>query len=420
MLKFFKWFFGLFSPCVNSFERKVNGFFKHIKSTDSSARVQKKLLDLMRKNLIVVNVWLEKKFKGYDYLSKKVRRQMYEDVKKIVAKWEKHTKQHPVKLDVIKERLDEKGLHFPNGDEEQMKCLMSIMQFLKPGKYYKYIKTASFGKLLRDPDKRKLEGDCNQIVTLYIYLYSLKFPVEDLRIKLLPEHVCLHFRNIDIEATNGTFQKYTDSKDVLPVTEIISTNLLDLTDFREDVQSISERIMVKSAQLAYAISSLKSLVAKNLNISYKNLAIAALKAKNFKTAIFYLSKTRDREALKNAYRNACIYYMKANNFSKARYYAGQSGDIDLDKTVKHNEGIYYYQIDNIDKALSIFSNLGDEEMKKACYAKQYNKLAKQVSGDKTLQDIKRHKSTYQKMLQLAQKMGDSGLTKSVRDTLSQI
>ncbi len=420
MIRFLKWFFGLFSPCVNSFERKVNKFFKHIKSTDSSNEVRKKLLALMKENLIVVNVWLEKKFKGYEYLSKKMRRTMYGDVKFIVEKWKDHLKQNPVKDEVLRKRLDTKNLHFPTGDNEKLRCLYGIMRFLKPGKYYKYIKTASFGKLLRNPNERKLEGDCNQIVTLYIYLYSLKFPIEDLRIKLLPEHVCLHFRNIDIEATNGTFQKYTECEDVLPVTEIISTNLLDLTDFREDVQSISERTMVKSAQLAYAISSLKPLVTKNLNIAYANLAIAAEKAKNFKTAIFYLSKTGDRSNLKRVYRNACIYYMKSNSFSKARYYASQSGDYELEKTVKHNEGLYFYNNGGVEKALSIFTSIGNEKMKKACYSKQYNKLHKKVSGVRTMKDVKRHKSTYQKMLRLAQKMGNTSLESGVRETLSKI
>ncbi len=416
-MKFFKWIFYLFSPCVNSFERKVNKFFKHIKSTDSISSVRKDLLALMKENLIVVNVWLEKKFKGYTYLKKDVRRKMYEDTKKIVAKLNGHSKKNAVKISLVKGALEDAGLALPDAHNEKIKYLYEIMQFLRPGQYYKYIKTASFGKLLMDPAEKKLEGDCNQIVTLYIYLYSLKFPIEELQIKLLPEHVCLHFNGIDIEATNGTFQKYKDNSDVLPVTEIISTNLLDLLDFREEVQSISPRIIVKSAQLAYAISSLKPLVAKNLNVAYHNLAIGAMKANDFDVAIFYVQKTHDRDLLLKIYHNATLYFMKHNNFGKARFYADKSMDRDLLKIVKHNEGVYYYKKNNIDKALKVFSDLGDEEMKKACYGKQYNELAKRVSGDKTLTQIKKNHDVYQKMLGLAQKMGDSKLASSVRKTL---
>ena len=287
--------------------------------------------------------------------------------------------------------LNEKGLSFPGGDGDKLLYLYQIMLFLRPGIYYRYIKTASFGKLLRDPNREKLEGDCNQIVTLYIYLFTLKFPVEDVKIKLLPEHVCLHFRGIDIECTNGTFQKYTEAEDVLPSTEIISTNLLDLADFREDVQKISSREMVKSAQLAYAISSLKPLVAKNLDIAYRNLAASALNVNNFDSAIFFLSKTSEKKDLATVYRNACIHYLDKKNFSKARYYASKSGDNDLKKVIDQTEN-----------------------------AQRYNYLAKKVSGVKTLAEAKRHKSAYREMLSLAQKMGNHELEKSVRETLSKI
>jgi hypothetical protein len=420
MLKFFKWFFSLFSPYVNSFERKVDKFFRSVKSTDGLSKIKRKLLSLMQEDLVITNVWLEKKFKGYLYLSKSVRRQMYLDKLAIVASFESFCESNPVDLSMVKADLSAKGLTFPSGDEKKLEHLAKVMAFLQPGKYYNYIKTASFGKLLRDPRKNKLEGDCNQIVTLYIYLFSLKFPLELLNIKLLPEHVCLHYRGIDIEATNATFQKYIDSKDVLPVSEIISTNLLDLSDFREEVQHISPRVMVKSAQLAYAISSLKPLVSKNLNIAYRNLGVSAMNSNDFKTAVFFLSKAGDSDVLATAYHNAAIYYLKVNNFKKAKYFARQSSDRKLEKSISYNEGVYYYKRNNTAKALGIFTTLGDEGMKKACYSKDYNKLQKKVSNVKTLADVKKYKSTYKKMLALAQKMGDSTLTSSLRDTLSKV
>ncbi|MBI4975467.1 hypothetical protein HZC20_02200, partial [Candidatus Peregrinibacteria bacterium] len=290
MLKFLKWFFCLFSKYVNSFERRVDKFFTHIKSTDHLSDIREDLLKLMQGNLIVLNVWLEKKFKGYTYLSKKVRRRMYENSDLIKSEFLKFYGEFSLDNESIRKDLNSKGLLYPNGDDEKIKYIACIQEFLSPGKYYEYIQTSSFGKLLNDPSKEKLQGDCNQIVTLYIYLYSLKYSISDLNIKLLPEHVCLHFRGIDIEATNGTFAKHTESRDVLPVTEIISTNLLDLTDFREEVQEISPQMIVKSAQLAYAISSLKSFVAKNLDIAYHNLGVNALNENNFESAIFKKKK----------------------------------------------------------------------------------------------------------------------------------
>ena len=392
MFKFLKWIFGLFSPYATSVEREVDRFFKNIKSTDSISNIRQELLNLMQENLIVVNIWMEKKYKGYTYLSKSVRREMYENSAKIVRLFLAHCGSFAPTDTDVKRMLDEKGLVFPNGGNEMIRYLLQIMMFLHPSeKYYHYIKTASFGKLLRDPEKTKLEGDCNQIVTLYAYLFSLKFPIDELKIKLLPEHVCLHFRGVDIEATNGTFQKYKDSEQILPVTEILSTNLLDIADFREELQVISARDFVKSAQLAYAISSLKPLVAKNLNSAYYNLGVAAMNSNDFETAIFYLSKTDDSGALKIAYRNGAVYYLKQNNFEKASYYAGLSGDSEIIKTVKKNELVY-----------------------------RYNQLAKKVSGVKTLADAKKYKSTYQEMLRFAQQMGDGNLASGVEETLRKI
>ena len=83
MLKVLKWFFGLFSPYVNSFERKIDKFFRNIKSTDGLATIKKGLNALMQENLMIVNVWLEKKFKGYLYLTKSARRKMYGDTESI-------------------------------------------------------------------------------------------------------------------------------------------------------------------------------------------------------------------------------------------------------------------------------------------------------------------------------------------------
>lgn len=420
MFKFLKWLIGIFSPYANSFERKVDRFFKSVKSTDNIATIRKDLLKLMQENLIVVNVWMEKKYKGYKYLSKSVRRQMYMDVKEIVKKLENHCQTNKLEEASIKQRLSAKGLEFIPKDKEKLRYLAQIMNFLKPGEFYHYIQTASFGKLLRNPQFEKLEGDCNQIVTLYSYLYSLKFPIDDLQIKLLPEHVCLHFNGIDIEATNATFQKYKDSKQILPITEIISTNMLDLADFREKVVEISPRTVVKSAQLAYAISSLREVVTKNLNIAYQNLGVAAFKAKDFETAIFYFQKASDNKNILQTYRAATIYYMEADNFSKAKYFVSKSKDKDLERTVHYNEGVYFYKKDSIDEALRIFTALKDEKMKKACYAKEYNNLSRQVSDLKTIDQAKKKKHIFQKMLHLAQKMGESGLEKSVRDTLSKI
>lgn len=392
--------FLFFAGYASFFERKVDKFFSKLKSSDSPIEVKKKLLELMQKDLITVNVWLEKKFKGYLYLKRGERRRLYKNALAIVRKFEKVSFDEfgsEVKGMELRQLIEQIGIVYPVGNDEKLWHLYKIMHFLRPGTYYSYLKTSSFGKLLVNPDGgSKLEGDCNQIVTLYVYLYSLRFPIDDLKIKLLPEHVCLHFRGVDIEATNGTFQKYVKGSaeegeswlyETLPVTEIISTNLLDLADFREDLQEIPENVMVKSAELAYAISSLRPLVEKNLKVSYRNLVVLNLKNKNF---------------------------------SAANFYAEKLGDSVLRKKIREQEGYHYYDTDQLDSALRVFDELGNPEMKKACYGKKYNKLAARVAVAKTVSEAKRFGSVYKEMLELALKMGDSKAADSVREILRKI
>ncbi len=420
MLKILKFIFGIFSPYVNSFERRVDRFFKSVKSNNSRLEVSKKLLDLMKENLIVVNVWMEKKYKGYKYLNKRTRKKMYEDVLEI-EKTLIDTMNLPfVREEDIGRELDNRGLKVHYKEDEKLRYIYAIMQFLKPGNYYHYIKTASFGKLLRNPNEQKLEGDCNQIVTLYIYLYSLKYSIEDLKIKLLPEHVCLHYKGVDIECTTGQFAKYTDFEHILPVTEIISTNLLDLTDFREDVQMIDPRVILKSSQLAFAISSLKQLVEKNLKVAYTNLAVSFLNGNNYDSAIFYLKKLGDKKKISDAYYSAAVHYMKIHNYKKSLFYADKSDDEAIKEIIKHNEGLYYYRKDQIKKALEIFEALGDKDMQKACYGKLYNQLAKKVRNIKTLEEQRRNKAVYKKMLVLAIKLEDNTLELNLKRTLDSI
>ncbi|MFA6305803.1 MAG: hypothetical protein WC651_03710 [Candidatus Gracilibacteria bacterium] len=349
--KILGWIVLLFTPYVSFFEWKVDRFFTHVRSTDRLSDIKEELLFLMRKNLIVVNIWMEKKFKGYQYLSKGKRRAMYENAQKISEKFLKFCEASKIDEIFVRAEIKENDLTYPEGGTEKIVFLRKIADFLQPENLYHYIETSSFGKLLNDPEKEKLEGDCNQIVTLYVYLFSLKYDINELNIKLLPEHVCLHFRNIDVEATNGTFTRYRESVDVLPVTEIIATNMLDIPDYREEAVVISPRTMVKSAQLAYATSSLRSLVEKNLNIAYENLGNSAYSAGDFTAAIFYFEKA------------------------------------------------------------------GNNEMLKACYGKEYNSLVDKVSSVKTVEQAKVFKSTYQRMLFLAQKMGDSKLEEWARKML---
>ncbi len=361
-------FILIFTPFVSTFEWKVARFFKSVKSTDSIFSIRLRLLKLMKENLVVLNLWMEKEYKGYKNLKKSSRKKFYKNSEEIVKLF-------------FDEYLKLPKLKNPYFNDEKLDFIYSIMRFLKPNKYYKYIKSASFFKLLKDPNKETLEGDCNQIVTLYIFLFSRKYNIEDLEIKLLPDHVCLHYKGIDIEATNGQFCKYDKYDHILPITEILSTNLLDITDFREKTRKINARVFLKSAQLSFAISSLREIVEKNLEYAYHNLAISTMKEKNFKSALFYSSKLKDKSLYSN---------------------------------IKRNYAINLYERKSYEKALKISKEIRDLELERACLGAMFNELRKKVENVKTISDVKLNRKTYNKMYDLALKMGDRTLADQIK------
>jgi hypothetical protein len=377
----------IFSRYVHPFEKKADKFFKSVKSGSSRGKTHKRLEVLMQENLVILNLWMEKKYKNYVYLKKGVRRQMYTDVEILKEDFLKYAAGFKPNVTTIQGKFKNLGVSFPTNDVDKVTFLAAIMSYLRPGGRYTYEESANFGKLLKNPLEQKLIGDCNQIVTLYSFLYSLKYPIRDLNIKLVPGHVCLHFRGIDIEATNGSFKKYTKHDGVLAITELLTTNLLDVVDADARTKQIEPRVMLKRAQLAHLISSKRDLVERNLQIAYRNLGIRLMNEKEFNSALFYVEKTRDPKLLATIYHNGAIHYLKRKNFKRAKYFAKRSGK---------------------------------DNLMQACYMGEYRELSKKVRGIKSLDKARAQKSTYRKMLDLARKGGDAKAEASVQKILGQL
>lgn len=413
---------NLFSRYADHCEKKADQLFKRIIFLDRTT-AQKRLLDLMQYNLVVVNVWLEKEFKAYKYLKKRNRRHLYKNTQLIVQNFEQFCAQFQPDQTYLQEIVKKFNLQFSVELLQKLGYLAQIMAFLKPGQVYEYLESASFGKLLVDPHKEKMIGDCNQIVTFYVFLYSLKFPISDLNIKIIPGHVCLHFNGIDIEATNATFHQYETFEYLLSITELIATNLLDISDVRDAQNSITTRTLLKGSELAYCISSMRPLVEKNLQIAYQNLAIESARKKDFDTARFFLEKLQIPDLKKQIFHNAIIYYCDQHNFQKAKFYVSKLSELDMAKGdemkryVSEQEGHYYFKNGNLEHALSIFKSLNHSAMIKACYAQEFNKLQRRVAFVKTIEEAKKQKNTYARMLNLAQLMEDNDATEKIRKIL---
>jgi hypothetical protein len=417
-----------FSRYADHLEKKVDKLLWRV-SFANLFETQRKVLTLMQENLVIVNLWLEARFKGYKYLKKSVRKRMYRHAERIGQVFLDFASKTPLDDAAVDRNLQNLGLSRPAvpDDFEKLKFITAIMLFLTPrAGRFEYLEGASFGKLLSDPDRQqKMIGDCNQIVTFYAYLFSLKYDIKDLEIKLMEKHVCLHFKGIDIEATAGAFAKYDKYLHLLPVVELIPTNLLDVSDFRDKQIKVDPHSLLKAAHLADNLSTDRQIIGENLKVAYHNVAVDALNSNDFDMAIFFAEKAGAGEPeiqklIAAALHNAVVFHVKAHNFSKARFYLSKSNEYDLQKYVDENEAFYLFDQGSLDRARDIFARTGNDKMVKACWAKEYNKMQSRVAGLKDLASMKSHRYDYQKMLEIARKMDDYELVNNLSDLLRKL
>lgn len=417
-----------FSRYADALEKQVDKLLRKVASI-GVFEAQRRVVDLMQQNLVIVNLWMEARFKGYKYLSRGARKRMYRNSEKIAGDFLPFAEGIRVSDEAIVKTILGLGLHVPGGPGmiERLRMLVAIMEYLRPSEgRFVYLEGASFGKLLTDPDrKQKMIGDCNQIVTFYTYLYSLKFPLKELQIKIMKGHVCLHFQGVDIEATGGGFAHYKEFLRILPIVELISTNLLDVSDFRDKQIQVHPKDFLKAAELAFDLSSEREIVASNLKTAYQNVAIDLMQNSDFPMAEFFLQKAGVDDAqsqgiLQSIYHNAVVYYVKAGSYAKARLYAGKSSEGELRKYVDEKEAFSCYESGQLERARELFGLAGNSQMIKACYGKEYNQVQARVAGVRDLETMKSHRWDYEKMLELAVKMEDAGLAEKVRGILSQL
>ncbi|NJP03873.1 hypothetical protein HC823_01195 [Candidatus Gracilibacteria bacterium] len=173
--------FGLFQRYADTFEKEVHAFFKGI-SHFPPGQVQKRAVLLMQKDLVVLNLWLEHVYKGYRYLNVKKRKELYANREKWVEKFRLFCVQNSFSEEFILHRLKSfkvSALDIQNRHEKWEYVLQILTFFESDDVFFKYRSGADFGGLFSDNRTQKLIGDCNQMVTLYLYLYSLKFPITD-------------------------------------------------------------------------------------------------------------------------------------------------------------------------------------------------------------------------------------------------
>ena len=425
VMPMFRSLYYALSVYANASEKAVGKFFRRVKEDDSPSRLRKQLLSLIQQDVAVINLWSEYRYKGYSYLTKRTRRHLYKNLAAIHADFERYAHQRSINDAQLATTIQELGIDmrkirtFP----EQLRHLFLIMQYLSPqeGRYV-YRTSSSFGRLLQDPAHHTMEGDCNQIVTLYISLYAARFSVEDLQLTLLPGHVALHFCGVDIEATTGTFVHYDQpTARRVPIQEIVSINLLDTTDTNFAQSLVNPAVFLQAARLAYRVSSERAIVEGNLASAYHNTVRYFMDNHRYKEALEYALLSKEYELIEAAATNGALYEMERTYFSQARAFGVRStNQKELLKQIDAHEAQHEYRKHHYQRALKLYQKLGDKEAVSACYRALYAEAQESLKKVKTIPELRAHKSTIQKMQQYARASGEQELIEHAKALSKQL
>lgn len=407
-----------FSNFADPDERLAAKFFASLSENHTKDDIKDSLDWFVQHNIIALNLWSEYKYRGYKYLNKSKRRELYSNARLIAQDFAEYSAKTNHSFEQVLSEIMNQGVNDARlaNYSQQLLYIRNIMSYLSPHRgRYNYRASSTFGALLKDPKKDVLVGDCNQIVTLYIYLYSQKFDVNDLQIKTCPGHVSLHFKGVDIEATSGTFANYQQKDQaVLPIEEIVSVNILDVTDEYFKTHDVSAESLLESARIAYILSSERELVKKNLAGAYNNVVVELTNASKFDKALKYAKQSENAELLNLVGHNGALSSLEDNDFSKAIKFAFYAKDkIKLNHMIYHNQGVYYMGRKDYHKAIRAFSKNNENDAIKDCYASLFAIEQKKLGNIKTEQDIKKKRNVIANMSGYARKSGNNALIKYV-------
>lgn len=411
---FFRSIYYFFSRYTDPSERRVGKFFRRVDERTSPLRLEKSLMTLLQQDTATINLWTEYRYKGYAYLTKRKRKELYQNLAALHEDFNAFVAAQQVDIKEEIAKIHEKGIDTTRlrGYPDQLQHIILIQRYLSPRRgLYTYRASSSFGRLLRDPTKEKIEGDCNQIVTLYLALYAAKYAVTDLKLTLYPGHVALHFEGVDIETTNGTFTRYNkEGQRTAPIHEIVSVNLLDTTDTNFEKTTIHPEVFLEAARLAYVVSSNRQLVKKNLEIAYNNTVSHLMKSAQYKRAFDYAKQSKDQELIAISSYNGALHYMRKHEFRQARNFAAYSlKKTELLHMIDHNEAAWLYNAKRYQEAIKLFERLGERQWVVNCYKALYHEEQRHLSGVKTVTDMKAHANTIRTMERYAKLSGDSQL-----------
>jgi len=415
---FIRNFLYFFSIYTDSRERAVGRFFKKLTERSSQSQTRAKLDDLLQRDIAVINLWTEYRYKGYRYLNKSRRKKLYANLQLITDDFDHFYTSNTPSAEAVTSQIYRLA---PSAavDPKKAVLIQALTRYFSPERgIYKYRESSSFGRLLRDPSQEQLIGDCNQIVTLYIYLYSRYFDMRDLQVRILPEHVALHYGGIDIETTNGTFANYNEKKGsvLLPVEEIVSINLLDATDAYLATHEVAAKDLLQASRFAFILSHNRDIVTRNLSAAYTKVVNALMKRNNYRQALAFATVSQDMTLLNIVGHNGAIHEIEHRNYAAARRFAQHAFKRDeLIQNSWHSEGIHHYRAHRYHDAIKAFKHTGDQALIRRCYEALFFEEQKKLGSTMTTALIKKHSGTINRMHTYAKKSGNKKLIEHVNN-----
>ena len=405
-------FFYFFTPYTDGRERAIGRFFSRLTEQGSQAETRIRLEQLIQQDIASINLWTEYRYKGYRYLRKATRRKLYANLHLIAADFDRLYTTRTPEAETVMAHIHHIA---PQATVDPKKALLisALMDYFAPERgRYEYRASSSFGRLLRDPSRERLIGDCNQIVTLYIYLYTRYYEARDLQVRVLPGHVALHYGGIDIETTTGQFANY-DSREgnrLLPLEEIVSINLLDMTDSYLATHEVAAEDVLQASRVAYILSHEQEIVASNLHAAYRQLINTHMERHNYKQALKFALASQDTAILDVVGHNGTLYEIEHHNFAAARRLARYAPDSEtMIRNAWRSEGAYHYQARRYHDAIKAFKHTGSDMLVQQCYEALFFEAQKQLGPNLTTQSIKNQANTIRRMQEYARKSGDKKL-----------
>lgn len=408
--------FYFFTSYTDASERAAGLFFKSLTEHSNQIKTRERLSVLLQRDIAVINLWSEYRYKGYRYLRKSERKKLYQNLQLITEDFDLFYKQSAVNEESIVLHIHDTAPH-ATIESQRAILLYALMQYFALGRgVYEYRESSSFGRLLRNPSREKLEGDCNQIVTLYIYLYSRYYSISDLKVRLLPGHIALHYGGVDIEATNGTFANYSNREggEVLPVEEIVSVNLLDTTDSYLSTHEVAAEDFLQASRFAFILSHSRDIVTRNLDAAYTNLVNSLMKHHSYTQALKVALASHDVTLLNIVGHNGAIYEMQKNNYAAARKLAQHATKRnELITSSWQAEGVHHFQTRHYHEAIRAFNQIGDQENIKRSYEALFFDEQDKLGSNMTTESIKKYASVVKRMRTYAKKSGNQKLVEYV-------